>query len=66
MEGSLVRNFHEKFRQVMSSNYSNALWLEKYIAIFMQRGDKLNARKVWAVYNTYPDRLEMYRGHKPM
>ena len=38
-------------------NKANAEWLEHLMRVFLNKGDKVFAAKVWEVYNGYPDTL---------
>lgn len=55
-----VKKYFEEYLKKLWENVGNAMWLEKCMGIFLKKGDKVYAEKVWNVYNTYPKELGDY------
>lgn len=53
-----VKKYYSKLENTTWDNRGKAEWLEHLMRVFMKLQDKINAAKVWAVYDTYPDEME--------
>lgn len=59
-----VQEYVEKYGKVLIDNYGHAVAMEHYIEVFLKKGDKINARKVWEVYKNYPEETDVWKKRK--
>ena len=49
-----VQEHHQHLSRITAENLSHAFWIEEYIRVWRDAGNKENARKCWDIYNDYP------------
>jgi len=64
MNQTEVKVYGEKYNKVLVDNLSHACGLEHYIEVFLKKGDKINARKVWELYKDYPEETDVWKKKK--